>query len=417
VKSFFRDGRFRFVIKIKKGEMPMARRVRKIALDIGVTSFVENYRIRAYHGVLRYAREHTSWRLLFNVRSFSLTLKFRKYEDLLELGADGMIFLDSDPWVLDRIRDLGLPAVSLTNVPEGYDFPSSLSDDFEVGRIAGDHFIERGFRYFGFTGSDRNLWARQRLAGFRERLALHGYDCEVFSYDPDATDNTDADLKIARAMRHWVQKIPKPVGILGENDTRALHILEACQSLELEIPNAVAILGVDNNQMICESRLPSLSSVEQNTELVGYEAAALLDRLLSNRKLTERQVVVPPKGIVTRMSSDILAVDDQAVAKGLLYIRDNLGEQFGISDVVRASGVSRSNLEHRFRDRLHRSINTEIRQRRLAKARNLLLDTMLSLEEIARLSGFRRATYFSNIFQDEYGLSPGAWRRKNRSLP
>jgi LacI family transcriptional regulator len=169
--------------------------------------------------------------------------------------------------------------------------------------------------------------------------------------------------------------------------------------------------------MICESRLPSLSSVEQNTELVGYEAAALLDRLLSNRKLTERQVVVPPKGIVTRMSSDILAVDDQAVAKGLLYIRDNLGEQFGISDVVRASGVSRSNLEHRFRDRLHRSINTEIRQRRLAKARNLLLDTMLSLEEIARLSGFRRATYFSNIFQDEYGLSPGAWRRKNRSLP
>lgn len=392
----------------------MPRKVKKIALDIVDTSFIENYRLQAYYGVIRYAREHTSWRLMFNIDCFSLTNKFAVYEDLPRLGADGLIFLSQDHSVLDRIVATRLPAVSITNVPAGYNFPSALSDDVEVGRLAAHHMIERGFRYFGFCGSHSGQWAQMRLEGYRQALNEVGLDCEIHSYDQQLERNYARDTELARELRHWIDQLPKPVAIMGDHDTRALHILEACQELELEVPGEVAILGVDNNVMICDSRLPSLSSVEQNSERVGYEAASLLDRMLSNKRLKAEQIVVPPKGIVTRMSSDILAVDDPALATALLYIRDHLSEPFGIVDVVRASGISRSNLENRFRLRLKRSINQEIRIRRLKKAQQMLRDTMLSMEEIAKMAGFRRATYFSNFFAAQTGMSPGSWRRQHR---
>ena len=128
-------------------------------------------------------------------------------------------------------------------------------------------------------------------------------------------------------------------------------------------------------------------------------------------------IVVPPSGVATRMSSDVLAVDDPAVARALVFIRDHLAEPIGIVDVVGASGVSRSNLEHRFRDRLRRTINKEIRRRRLKRAETLLLDTTMTLQEIATAAGFGRATYFNNVFTDHHGMAPGVWRRRHRKNP
>lgn len=392
----------------------MPRRVRKIALDMVETSFFENYRIRAYHGVLRYAREHTWWRMMFNVHTFSLTRQFNRLEDLKELGADGLIFLHGSDEKLALVRELGIPAVSISNVPGDSDYPCALSDDVEIGRMAASHFIERGFSSFGYCGSDNFLWEKERSSGFKSVAAMH--DIPVSSFEYEFGDGVDPvrDGKTARRMQAWVKTLPKPVGILGANDSRALHVLDACQALGSEIPNEVAILGVDNNVMICDSQIPSLSSVEQNTERVGYQAAALLDRMLLKKTIDNPQIIVSPKGIVTRMSTDILAVDDPSIARALLFIRDHLADPIGISDVVKASGISRSNLEHRFRKRLKNTINNEIRKRRMKRAKSLLLDTVLPLEQIARVSGFRRATYFSNIFTATTGMAPGAWRRHHR---
>lgn len=394
----------------------MRRKVKKIALDLSNTYFIENYRIRAYYGVIRYAREHTSWKLMYNVESFSLSSKFTNYEDLPKLGADGIIFLSENPDVLERILATGLPAVSITNLPSRYPIPQVLSDDTAVGKMAAEHMLERGFRHFAFAGSSHFLWAVDREAGFRKTVEAAGCTFEAFNYEQGSTFDPARDHATARRLRDFISRQPRPLAVLGENDTKALHVLEACQTLKLEVPNEIAIVGVDNNAMICDAVLPSLSSVEQNTDRVGYEAAAMLDRILSNEAIGSQPIIIPPKRVAMRMSTDVLAVDDQAVARALLFIRDHLTEPIGIVDVVRASGVSRSNLEHRFRVRLRTTINKEITKRRLKRAQALLVDTMLSLEEIARASGFRRVTYFANFFQAQTGMAPGAWRREHRQM-
>lgn len=390
----------------------MPKGLRNIALDIGNTSFIENYRISAFHGVIRYAREYTNWQLIFNVYSFSLTNKFTDIESLKDAEIDGLIFISGDDEKLNQVKQLDIPAVSITNSESEIRFPSSVSDDFAVGRIAAEHLIERGFRNFAYCGSSETLWSRQRLVGFREKLAEHQLTCHTFAYeellDLDPTFYQDT----ADGLRKWLSTLPRPLAVFGEHDTRALHVLEACRDLNYSVPNEVAILGVDNNQIICDSLVPSISSVEQNAERVGYEAAALLARILQGQARENEQVIVPPKGIVTRMSTDILAVDDPYVASALLYMRDNLAEQIGINDIVKAVGISRSNLEARFRKRLHTTINNELRNRRLKLAMSLLLDTMMPLEEIAQATGFRRATYFSNTFTQHVGVAPGLWRRQ-----
>ncbi len=257
----------------------MPKKVRKIALDIAETSFIENYRIKAYHGVIDYAREHTSWKLMYNISNFSLTNKFTQYEDLVSLGVEGLIFLNWDERNLDRIRSTGLPAVSITDVPTVEDFPCALSDDLEVGRMTAQHLLQKGFRHFAYCGSNVWSWSKDREKGFSDTVKAVGFDCGNFHYAQESDADPHRDEAIAKELRAWLHQAPKPIGVLGENDTCALHVLETCHQLNLQVPNEVAIVGVDNNVMICNSQHPSISSVEQNTERVGYAAAELLDSI------------------------------------------------------------------------------------------------------------------------------------------
>ncbi|MCB2157007.1 substrate-binding domain-containing protein [bacterium] len=385
--------------------------VHRIALDIARTGFTETYRIGAFHGVIQYARRHTNWRLFYNVPSFSLVDKFEEYEDLVALGASGIIFSHWSEEKLDRIRRIGVPAVSISNDEPECPYSCIVTDDLEVGRSAAEHFLERGYHSFGFCGSEWVPWETARRRGFEEILRGHGLACS--SYRDEPVDSPQTDIETAAGMAQWVRELPKPVGILGADDTRALHVLEACLAEGIRVPEQVGIVGVDDNRLICESLLPSLSSVEQNTQRVGWEAAALLDRLLAGETIPPRVVEIPPRGIVTRMSSDIAAVEDPALAQALVFIRDHLGDPLNVPAVARAAGISRSALEKRFRARLHTTVNGAIRRQRLAKAKTLLIESTLTIQEIADATGFRRATYFCNAFKDDTGMSPGTWRAKH----
>lgn len=389
-------------------------RTRHVALDIAGTTFTETYRIGVFHGIIDYARKHTKWKLLYNVKTFSLVHRYTSYDELGSLGAEGIIFSTRDPERLQAIRRTGLPAISITNLP-GQGFPTVISDDVEVGRMAGRHFLERGFVNFAFVGSTVEKWEVQRRQGFEEAVAGRGQN--VFFFRDEKAIDSD-DRQTASELEKWVRDLPKPLAVLGADDGRALHVLEACNDLGIAVPNEVAIVGVDNNSVVCDSLLPSLSSVAQNNERVGWEVAAMLDRILQGGEPGPMELVIPPREVVTRMSSDVIAVDDPALGRALLYIREHLADAISVEQIARAAGVSRSFLEKRFRSRLGSTITDVIRDQRLKAALKLMVETPMLIKEIAETTGFRRATYFSNVFREQMGEPPRQWRaRHNANAP
>ncbi len=389
--------------------------IRNIALDIRGANFIESYRIQAYHGVIHYAQEHPNWRLMFNHHCFSLKNKFSDYRDLPGLGVDGLIFLTWNNTQTGWLRKMGLPAVSLSLSEKDSDIPCVVSDDEEIGREAAEHFIERGFRALACCTSSNVSWEKIRATGFLQAAQVANCHHCKFKYVPSSVNNPRQKLldeKNATRLNKWLQTLKKPVGIFTTNDTLAFQVLEACKETGIEVPKEIAIVGVDNNVLICNAIRPSLSSVEPNAVRVGYEAAALLDHLISGEKSEQPTIRIPPKGIAMRMSSDVLAVEDPAVVVALRFIRENLADPIGVDDVARAANISRRTLQDRFRHLLGETIAGEISRQRLRRTMTLLLDTNLPVEEIATASGFRRSSYFWNFFHAQTGLSPGAWREK-----
>ncbi len=387
--------------------------VRRIALDIAGTEFTEAYRIGVYHGIIDYARKHTDWKLLYNVRQFSLIHRYTSYEELATAGAEGIILYTRNPEKIEAIQRTGLPAVSISSDLGNFNLPTVTSDDVEVGRTAGRHFLERGFVNYAFTGSSEVSWEIHRRQGFEEIAAALGFRCHFFR--DEKIGNSETDRRTAQELATWLKDLPRPIAIMGADDGRALHVLEACNDMGIAVPREIAIVGVDNNVLVCDSLLPSLSSVAQNTERVGWEAAALLDSILQGKEMGTPQIVIPPRGVVTRMSSDIMAVDDEALGRALTFIRDHLAEQFSIEQLARVAGVSRSSLEKRFRARLGVTTTDMIRDQRLRRAKMLMVETTMPLKAIAEAAGFRRATYFSNVFRDQMGESPGQWRARHEA--
>jgi LacI family transcriptional regulator len=221
------------------------------------------------------------------------------------------------------------------------------------------------------------------------------------------------DWTTAASLRDWLISLPKPVGIMGCHDQRALHVLEACQDLGLAVPAEVAVIGVDNNLMLCESRHPHLSSIDLNAVQIGREAAAMMDRILSGETLSEKHLVVTAvKGIVKRLSSDILAVRHPELALAMGFISEHFAEPISVEDVAHAAGVSKGHLARCFRQQFHCSVAEEIRRRRLHRAQQLLHDRTLTIEEVARASGFLHASHLVNFFVAKVGLPPGTWRKQ-----
>lgn len=390
-----------------------------IALDVYGMSFMDDYRIKVCRGVIKYAREHTDWQILMNDANMSLAHKFIEYEDLLPLRADGIIFPPRDPELMDRVARLGLPAVNMMGDLSVPRFPSVRQDDLAIGALGARHFMAQGLRNLAFCGPGNWIWSMLRAKALAEEARAAGCPCfffmpehpEAHCYTSQLNPRPLLDWTTARALRDWIAALPKPVGIMGCHDQRAIHVLEACQDLGLAVPAEVAVLGVDDNLMICESRLPQLSSIDLAGIQIGYEAAAMMDRLLSGGELPEKHVVVPPKAVIKRTSSDVLAVKHQELARAMTFIGENFTRPISIEDVARAAGVSRGHLCRCFRQVFHCSVAEEIRRRRLERAQTLLHDHSLTLDRVARDAGFVHASHLANYFVSKIGMSPGSWRK------
>jgi len=294
------------------------------------------------------------------------------------------------------------------------DLPVIRTDSISIAKMASWHFIEKGFKNLAFCGFDGYDWSEERKYYFNQFNSVAGIKTYNFRQSKNKKKLTWENEQ--KHVRKWIESLPKPVGVFAGNDDRGQHILEVCKLINLKVPEDVAVIGVDNDPLVCELEDPPLTSIALNVEAAGFGAARLLDRLMNNEKVAERQIVVAPSHIVQRQSSDILAVDDGEVARAIHYIMNNAKNKMLVRDVVNNTSISRRSLEKRFRKSFHRSIYNEIQQVRAEMISKLLIETNLPISEITASFNFTDCEHISRFFKKEKGIGLREFRKFHKSL-
>jgi LacI family transcriptional regulator len=385
-----------------------ARSRRNVALIVE-TSVV--YGRQILRGISRYLRTHAPWSVFLDERE----LHVPPPDWLSTWRGDGIICRSTTAEWARIFRRRRVPVVDLNDRFLDLGLPRVGSDMMRIGQLGALHLRERGFRHLAFCGFSGETWSEQRRAGFLQ-AAEGRIDPQSIYESPWAGLREHPWQEERGRMAHWLQALPRPVGIMACNDVRGQHILDACAHLGVLVPDEVAVVGVDNAETFCELCNPPLSSVAPNAERIGYEAAALLDRLMAGRNLPKQDLLIEPLGVVTRQSSDVFAMEDTLVARAVRFIRDHACEGITVADVLREARCSRSVLERRFRQQLGRSPQAEIRAVVLDRVKQLLLDTDWTLPRIAAAVGIEHGEYLSVLFKRRTGQTPGEFRRAQRSM-
>jgi LacI family transcriptional regulator len=362
-------------------------------------------------GVARYARLRGPWSFFIAPEAPG-----RALDRLRGWRAQGVIARVRSRAQRDAIAELRVPALDLDQaVPGG--FPQGARvDEAAVGRLAAEHLTACGLRQLAFCGwapggGAPDHWLSARRRGFLEAARAAGVP--VRAYDRPARYAGWSWRAELRALAAWLRTLPRPCGLLACHDQRARHVLEAARLAGLAVPRDVAVLGVDNDEVLCEMASPPLSSVELDAVRVGFEAAAALDRLRRGRR-PGRPAEVPPAGLVARASTDTLATDDEVVVAAVRYLRAHACRPIRVADLLEAVPVSRRTLEVRFRRALGRTPHDELGRLRLQKARELLLQTHWPLKKVAEASGFAYAEHFHAFFRRAMKTTPDAYRKAHR---
>lgn len=374
----------------------------QIALVIE-TSVVYGRQILA--GIARYLRSHHRWSVF--LEQHELGTKPPKW---LHSGKwDGILSRPTDPRLADAFRRMKVPVVDLNDLYENLDLPWVGSDHKAIGAMGADHLLQRGFRHFAFCGFTGELWAAQRREGFSDTLGKVGFLPSVFESPWHGPKAPRWDKDIAK-LTLWLKGLPQPLALMACNDVRGLHVLDACARSGLAVPEQVAVVGVDNEQYLCDLCHPPLSSVEPDPERIGYEAASLLDAMMNGTPPKHQRILISPRQVIVRHSTEVVAIADRIVSSALQFIREQAVHGCTVEDVLRHTHISRSVLERHFRKVLSRSPQEEIRLVRITRVKQLLLETDFTLEHIAELAGFEHPEYMSVVFKRICGQTPGAFR-------
>ncbi len=320
----------------------------------------------------------------------------------------------------DRIEnlkfiELGLPTVVMVadlNPKQGVS--NVITDDAAMGKMAGQHLIERGLEYFAYFGDDKP-WSRKRLASFQKVLGKSGFKVNVCMQPKSQIEQslTKNDLDI---IAGWLKPLPKPIGLMAAHDECGQKILNVCKTLEIDVPKEVAVIGVDNDELICDLTDPPLSSIATDAERAGYEAAKVLAKQMEHKTIDTEDTFIRPLYVVARQSTDILNIEDEVVAKAIRCIRTHAREIIQVCDVVDAAGVSRADLYKRFHKVLGRSINSEIRYVRANEIARMLVETNMSISKIALSLGYHNTAHVARFFRHEKGLTPLEYRKEHSVL-
>jgi LacI family transcriptional regulator len=320
---------------------------------------------------------------------------------------DGIILRDVDK--LQEVLDLGIPAVvighSQMEVPN---LVNVVADSSAIGRIGAEHLLGCGFKHFAFCGYAGAPWSDLRREFFSRRIREAGFEVHVYA---NLVPAANAWREERHDMAAWLQSLPKPVGLLACNDDCGQQVIEACKLANLVVPDSVGVLGADNDEVVCGLSEPPMSSVAINFERAGYEAALVLFQLLRGRRRVPLKITASATHVVARHSTDIMAVSDPHVIKALQFIREHARENMMVTDVSRATALSRRALEIKFRRKIGCSILEHIRRVRTDQIVRLLVETELPVRQIAESLGFSDVQHFARYFRAGKQTSPLAYRR------
>lgn len=355
-------------------------------------------------GIAEYARHHGPWSFYWEPGGLE-----KAWPQLKQLDADGIILRDLEK--VEEVLAYGLPAIVVGHSQQEIPGLANVITDSEaIGRMAAEHLLQCGLRQFAFCGVEAMPWSLLRGESFSRRIGEAG--CPTHFY-PAPTGAAQRSWKNERLfMARWLRTLPRPAGVMACNDDRAQQVIEACKIAGLKVPDEVAIMGADNDQLVCDLSDPPLSSIAINFERAGFESARLLDQMIKGHRKSYQKILVQPTRVVARQSTDILTIEDPAVGKALRFIRLHAKEPLDVLAVVTATGLSRRVLEKRFRKLLARSILSEIRQVRVDQICRLLVETNQSVSQIALSLGYTGIEHVARYFRKEMGMTPLAYRKR-----
>jgi len=357
-------------------------------------------------GIARYNREHEGWSTYFRPHG----LGSPPPEWISKWKGDGILARIDSRKTADLVTGLGVPVVNLRGSYVPISLPLVVVDNVQVAKIALQHLQERGLRNFGFVGRPHgiNPSLDERQEYFTEQAKKAGFECAVFpASNPDLQAGWEEEQN---ALVQWIRSLPKPVGLMAANDERGLQVLDACRRCGAGVPDEVAMIGVDNDQPMCDLAIPPMSSVDVNAEGIGYEAAALLDKMMSGKKAPAKAVKLSPRAVVTRRSTDVIASEDEEVNRAVRYIREQACNRLQVIDVLGFMGMSRASLQQRMKQIAGRTIHQEIQRVRLNRAKDLLSMSNLTIKQVARESGFASVQYMTRVFRSATGETPARYR-------
>ena len=377
---------------------------RKVLLAL---SIAKQYFIR---GIVRYAREH-DWHLVTDMM----------YTGRVPLGwrGDGILtILGYRRELVDFIKSAGVPTVAITLINDKVPLPRVEGDNVRIGQLAAEHFLERGYRHFAWAPFLNDVMDAERHEGFARGLAKEGLTCHVLPQAHTVTGHVWREDWAKRRERliAELRNLPRPTAIFAYNDYVAADIMDACRDARLLVPEQMAVLGVDNDPDICDCAPVPLSSVIHDLEGMAYQGAALLDHLMRGGRPPAQILRVPPKGIVTRVSTDMRAVANVHVAIALRHIAAHYADHLlAVPEIAAASGLSRRHLERAFRKEMGCTLNEHIVRTRLQEVTTRLLQTEDKVVAIARQTGFTRPSHLFRAFRARFRTSPKRFRRRARA--
>lgn len=365
-------------------------------------------------GILRYANLQNNWQVY--VDPWEAT--GRSLDEYPE--TDGAIYAGGGPAVYDTLLKKSRHMVCCDTAFMPSLTPIVSTDEIMVGEMAGEHLIECGYKHFGFYGATfgyPHTAGGKRLTGFQQVLGAAGMQCDICPL----TWPSGAERMTRRhrdGLIDWIKPLPKPIGILCADDTLGFDLAAAAHETAFNVPDEIAIIGVNNDELLCEAASPQLSSVDIDFRRIGYEGAKLLDLMLQGKPLTPsmRRTEVRPLGVRQRVSTSHLAIEDKKLAAAVRYIRDHACDPCGVRDVLDHVPVARRWLERQFTDKVGRTPYEEIIRVRIDHAKRMLLQLDISVDEIASRCGYSATSNFNRSFSKATGTTPAAFRRESRSV-
>jgi LacI family transcriptional regulator len=358
-------------------------------------------------GIARFSALNGPWTFYRKLPDYLKSNQAINLKELVSWRPDGVISSISGS---TELKKLNIPMIGYDPGAYDGDIPCVVSDDAEAGRLAARHLLDMGHRNFAYCGYSHLPWSQDRGKAFSDLVEESGAKVHVYH---SRSRRKNSWAKEEEQVRAWLKSLPIPIGLFCANDDRTASIMEICRALEFGVPEDISIIGVDDDEYVCELQNPPLSSIRIASEQAGFEAAGLLLQMIQKKKKMEGQrIVAAATGVTARQSTDVLMVQNTEVRKALKFIRENCNRPVRVSDVVDATALSHRALNERFNTELGCSIVTQLTRAKIDYITRLLTETDMRIQEIALNVGYEDDRHFSRYFKRATGLTPQAYRRK-----